>query len=477
MITKNKFLFILLHLILFLFYLYYFYCNGNPTLENLKMMGVFGWIQLLLNYYSWKCITGKFFVPYIVFLTAAYSFTFGQSFLEVFSLVDDSRSLTRQCSIIEIYEAQFYTLFFMMVFHIGGLTSYKQNVLNIRRSNYQISITEQQTIRKIGIFLLFFSTIPFIVKNVYSLMIVSTYGYIGLYDENLKIPGGSVITFMSDYFIPGMLCMLIASKRNRFKRMQILLCLALFVLVIMYCGGRSNGVVLVAIILLYYHNFIKALSLKKWIAVGLLSIVFVSSLSAIAHLRSGSRDGYIEAIINYQSETNPFFETISEMGASMYPMARTISLIPSSEDYRYGATYAYALSSVIPNIGFWERHPAAVNAMLGEWLMKKDNLSYGPGYSIVAEAYINFGMMGFIAMYIVGFIFCKLLTSYNENKYSLLSLLIALIFTYMSLKMVRNEFLAIVRITVFYIFPIYLYVKYQVRKKTGKLIHIYTSVS
>ena len=469
MITKNKFQFILLHFILFAFYLFYFYNKNNPTSDDLKLMGVFGWIQLLLSYYSWKCITGKLFVPYIVFLTAAYAFTFGQSFLDVFGFVDERRSLIRQCDIAEIYEAQFYTLLFMMVFHLGGLVSFKQNVLNNSFFNNQINILEQQSIKKIGVVLLIISTIPFIIKNIYSLMIVSTYGYIGLYDENLKIPGGAVITFFSDYFIPGMLCMLLASKRNRLKRMQIILTLALFVLVIMYCGGRSQGVVLVAIILLYYHNFIKALSLKKWVIVGLLSILFVSSLSAVAHLRSGTRDNYFTSVINYQSETNPFFETISEMGASMYPMARTISLIPSSEDYRYGATYAYAISSIIPNIGFWERHPAAINAMLSEWLMEKDNLSYGPGYSIVAEAYINFGKMGFVAMFIIGFFFCKLLTSYNGNKYSLLSLLIALIFTYMSLKMVRNEFLATVRIAVFYIFPIYLYVNYQVRKNIGKM--------
>ena len=146
-------------------------------------------------------------------------------------------------------------------------------------------------------------------------------------------------------------------------------------------------------------------------------------------------------------------------------MARTMTLVPSTnEDYRYGTTYLYALSSLIPNIGFWEKHPAAVKANLAEWLIKKDNLTYSPAYSIVAEAYINFGIAGFIVMFILGVYFSRVLNIESGSKNKMLTFLVALIFTYMSLQMVRNCFFGVVRTLIYYILPIYWYVSFKINK-------------
>ena len=437
------------------------------TSFNLKMMGVFGWVQFIICVVGWKRITGKVFAPYIIFLLAAYTFCMGQSFLEVFNLVVEERSVYNNCSASEIYQAEIYTLLFLAFFHIGALVDYRKTFSKtISSETSKIKIVENGAIKNIGILYVVVSVIPFIIQNYVQFKFVSTFGYMGLYEINSSVPLWGLIKLLSDFFMPGVLCILLTSRPNSNKQRSIFFLFAVLILIIMYCGGRSKGVVLVAVALLFYQNCVKPISNKGWAILCIGGFFFISILSVISHLRSGSRDSYVEAIVNYKSETgsNLFFETISEMGSSIYPMARTMSLVPQTESYRYGETYLYALSSLIPNIGFWEKHPAAVKANLAEWLIKKDNLTYSPAYSIVAEAYINFGIAGFIVMFIMGIYFSRVLNIESGSKYKMLSFLVALIFTYMSLQMVRNCFFGVVRTLIYYILPIYWYVSFKINK-------------
>lgn len=466
-VNNKKALFISVHILLLFIYLWFYESNPNSISSNLKMMGVFGWAQFVISVVGWKRITGRVFVPYIIFLLAAYIFCVGQSFLEVFNLVVEERSVYNMCSASEIYRAEVYSLLFLASFHIGALVDYRKKYSETKiNDSSKTKLVEYSAIKNIGRIYIYISFIPFIIENYVKYSMVSAYGYWGLY-KNTGIPLWGLITLLSDFFIPGVLCILLTSRPNSNRQRSILLFFAAIIFFIMYCGGRSQGVVLVAVTLLYYQNHVKAISKKGWILLCVGGFFFVYMMSVISHLRSGSRDSYVEAIVNYKAEagSNPFFETISEMGGSIYPMARTMTLVPSTnEEYRYGTTYLYALSSLIPNVGFWERHPAAVKANLAEWLMKKDRLTYSPAYSIVAEAYINFGIAGFIVMFILGVYFSRVLNIESGSKNKMLTFLVAIIFTYMSLQMVRNCFFGVVRTIAYYILPIYWYVSYRINK-------------
>lgn len=442
----------------------YYDTYPNATSEGLKIMGVFGWGQIVLSIFSWKIITGKIFVPYIIFLIAAYTFCFGQSFLGVFDMIADERSLLRNCSESGIYKGQIYTLIFLASFHIGALLAYKSSENSgVDKSK---EIEEYIIIKRVGKFLVSIAFIPFVIDNIVNLIIVSTYGYGGLYGETGDvIPFGFIVSFLSDYFVPGLLCLLLTSEPGSKSQKRIFVVFALIVVSIMYCGGRSQAVILITVSILYYHNYVKPISKKGWMTLCVGGIIFMSFLTAVAHLRGGSRDNYFQNIVDYESDSNvnPALELISEMGSSMFPLIRTMAYVPQYEDYRYGSSYLYAVSSVIPNLGFWDKHPAAVHAKLGNWLRDTANLSYGPGYSLVAEAYINFGAFGFVAMLIMGFYFCKILNIDDTRGHYILTFLLAVIFTYMSLKMVRNSFIGTVRVLVYYMFPIYYYVIYKLR--------------
>lgn len=230
----------------------------------------------------------------------------------------------------------------------------------------------------------------------------------------------------------------------------------------MYIGGRSEGVVLVVILLLLYHYYDKPIKFKRFMVVAVIGYFFLSLLSVVAMIRTQSMLGLSDYVEAFKSSNNMGQETISEMGWSMYPLASTLNIVPDLYPYRYGASYLYALSSIIPNFGFWELHPAMVNANLGDWLQRKNNLSFGPGYSIVAEAYLNFGYFGGIFLFLFGYVISKLFQMVNVNNIRKNPIIIvcALVFCFFLFKIPRNSFLALVRAFFYYIVPLYVYVVY-----------------
>jgi oligosaccharide repeat unit polymerase len=109
---------------------------------------------------------------------------------------------------------------------------------------------------------------------------------------------------------------------------------------------------------------------------------------------------------NYE---NPASASLSEMGGTMETLAYTMDLLPNDRDYEYGKTYAFAALTILPNIFGTARHPSVERGTASDWLVR--TVSYntasqggGLGYSLLAEAYLNFGWAGPpLVMILLGF--------------------------------------------------------------------------
>lgn len=440
---------------------------------SIKMMGWIGIIQLVFSIHSWSKQTGTSLTPYVIFIFAAYTFTFGQSILYVFDCVSPERDLMASFSPNQIYLAQKSTLIFLNFFHIGALLSCGR--LKKRKSLYMVENSFMESvyvnnqisgIKIVGKIFLIISTIPFIIEIVTVFKIAATIGYGGLYEQEAKIGIFNIINILSQYFLPGILCLLIVEK-SKTKRSYYIGVLLLDIGFWMFIGGRSTGVILAAILLMYYHIFIKKIKIKQALIVAVIGFFFVSFLATIADTRSDANSSTIESFMKGLGKGGAFFEAISEMGGSMFPMITTMDIVPNSEDYRYGSSYLWAATSVIPNLGFWDLHPAMKYANLNGWLQKSLNINYGPGFSIVAEAYINFGDWGFLMMIVLGYIFGMIFNIDIRNQKNPLMLVLSFVFCYLIIKTVRNSFLGTIRSVFYYILPIYLVAVWY---KNGKLI-------
>lgn len=117
----------------------------------------------------------------------------------------------------------------------------------------------------------------------------------------------------------------------------------------------------------------------------------------------------------------------AEMGASIRPLIETADLVDST-NYRHGRTYLTAIKGVLPNLAIrWEALSTEsldelppdrwITAVVDPWLYRNYG---GLGFSAVAEPYMNFGIVGVIAYFIlVAFFLVRLEQVSVRNSHAL----------------------------------------------------------
>lgn len=433
---------------------------SNIDFEILRVMGLLGAIQLFYSVWSWKSIGREIINPYVFFLLALYLFSFGQSFLYIFNIVSEKRDLLgfQGITIDEIFNAQKMTLFMLSFFHIGAIcfVRNKKELLNTSYNN----INYIYRIRKLGWFLFVVSIIPYYWNLIETLLISMASGYGAIYERNAAIGISQIDKYIADYFIPSLICLFVGySNDKRVKSLVIGIC-TVNIVAILLTGGRTPAVILVALLILLYHYCVKKISFKGILVLSIFSFLFLSLLSVVSYLRSQEKRS-IEDYLRYDvSGNNAAVDALAEMGGTMFCLIKTKDIVPLYENYRYGRSYLYSFTTFIPNIGFWEIHPAKREANLGEWLTNALRLSYGTGYSMCAEAYINFGGCCWIIMFFLGGLFGNLLGIENKRlKEDLALLIFSLIILWFCLKITRNSFIGFVRIFFYYALPAYYIIK------------------
>lgn len=434
-----------------------YFFNSQKDMDMVKMFGTYAWVLLIYIYYSWYKCQGTLINGYVVFITAFFAFNLGQPLLHCFNIDAGFRDLLSgpriTLTLSEYIDASFMGLLFISVMHIGALCGILTTVSTNSGSIVKEDVDAKYKAIRGASLVFFLLSVPFwTFYNIKIMAFTIVNGYGGdLYDEIAEIPG--YVRVLKDYFEPSLICLLFSTEyfgKNRY--LVYLLTVLAIVIPPMVIGGRSQIAIFAAIFLVIYTLFHK-MDWQKLILSGVVGICLLLMFFIIGRTRNSTgvtMDDYKSVVEN--SDTNPFVSLMAEMGCSMYPMGATIQLVPARDDYRLGSTYLWSFSTLIPNLGFWDRHPAQEYCNMGNWLVDKLNLTYGPGYSIAAEAYINFGFFGFIFFFFYG----KLLSKYcryinKENvQYNPFYIIATLIFLWFAIKTVRNSFVGTVR-AVFYV--------------------------
>jgi oligosaccharide repeat unit polymerase len=129
-------------------------------------------------------------------------------------------------------------------------------------------------------------------------------------------------------------------------------------------------------------------------------------LCAITVFRQIRQIGLAETEIN-QLSFRPL-EGLAEMGSSLRPVTETVKIVRKGEALLYGASYWAPFDrSLVYLIPGWTRPPVAED---DRFLARSMSKNVGPiGFSIIAEAYMNFGVTGVFAfMFIIGLLFGKM---------------------------------------------------------------------
>lgn len=428
--------------------IFYDYTNANFYTSYISI------IILVYGIISWRLYTGTYFSLFTIYFVVFYLFTLGQSLLLALNIKFNIVNMLELEGEDSFFYAQLFTILCLCLFNFGGeiafvgrTTGKRNNKLN--KYSYYLGF--------VGKGLLYISIIPTILKLITLLrsFLSQSGGYtIAFGTLSGKTSFDKFFYFPEQFFIPALIMLIVCYRSEPLKRNMYSAVYVAYGLIYFFLGDRTGAT---SILLSYFwmDSFIfKKLKKqkKKPILFIFISIGLILSFPILGAIRNSADRSFVSLVSalfdNQYSIIYLLTRSIELIGFSIFPLIKVMDLIPAFFPYRIGQSYFFASLAIFPNL-FGGTHIAVQFAGLPAWLQSTLSLKYGPGFSIPAEAWYNFGWYGAVAMIIFGYFFSKIL-AININKAderSSLSLFVMVCFFVSTITTPRREMLTIVRIT------------------------------
>lgn len=436
---------------------------------GIKLISAINAIFFFVELITWYRLRREIISPFVIFFVVMFLFSCGQSLGWIFDAQMSNRDLRMTAGVNHnaLLKGLCYTMLGISSFFLGALISLKS------KTQWTKSPTEGTVLsayRSIGKILLIVCVPAFLAITMQLLAAVASGGYIEYYN---RIAAGSflwqVVNVVGDYYQPSLLILLIAYKDIKRYRRAILIAMLFGVLADLYIGGRSGALMTIASIFVAYHYFVKPFTGKQIIVFGLAAYCIMAMSNFISATRSEAGRSIADLFSADITQSNTITDFVGELGWNLSSIMWTMELVPSRYPFRYGMSYLVAPLAVIPSFFFSGAHPVETWAALGDWLQNARGMSYGPGYTMIAEAYANFGWYGFIVLVLEGFIIAKVIarTRRQEARSNTLgsTFQILVIMTIMK-SLVRASLSSAARPILLVLLPMYLLIRYTINKKS-----------
>ena len=424
--------------------------SGIEVSIAIRIIGLMSVIILLLFIKQNKNLSGKILNLCTVFLIFLYIFSFGQILLFSIGIDKSYLFVFKVSNYNDIYWAEYYSILSLILFHIGQMVFISAPFKNLTKDK-----DETNSLRFIAILGLILSVAPFIYNLLSKFIVSMTSGYSALYTQGYA--QNSIIYYLSNFFIPSIF---IVYYYNDKKIIQNAISIILLLIIIMdlLIGARGDAFTILTAFLLLKYTSGEAIGKKQLFKIIIATILVITIIPIIANYRS-AEDKSIKSLATISSETlfnqnkSPIVSTIAELGGSIHPLILTKKIIPQREPYKYGESYAASIAMIIPS-KLLGGYSMADKAALDIWLQDKLKMTYGPGYSLFAETYYNFGYYGGIVFsFALGLFFSFFLNNMNNKSWYVK--IFAIIFAYTSLMTARSPFHSTIRNAVYmYIVPV-----------------------
>ena len=440
----------------------------DTLIKQLSIIALFIWGLCVIN-----CIMNKTSISnlYFLYLLMYGVFIFGYIICKYIFGYIDPKAFDLNKYIHKEYLAQgiILSIYCLIGLHLGYLISLlikKTNKQYTKEKNIYDNELSIRVIKKMAIVLIAIS-LPFVlVSTIDDFKLASVYGYQGVYGS-VKVGLASISSKIEPLFFIGIMLLMASYTQNSKKSKIILAFIIIYNFILMFLGSRGINILRMLVAIIFYHIQVKKFSYKNIFVACILGAVLVNSMVMIKSFRKYGLNEWIpniDKIIKETATENIFLEILNEMGVAIFPTAVAIEYIEDTQEYKYGTTYLYGLTTFIPNISS-EVHSAVANADTQAMVAKYYGLSFGG--SVVQEAYINFGWYSWIFMAILGYILSKLSNKILES-HSLIGYTLFCVFMVNSLWTIRNNIMpGLCRDLLWYIVPIYIIYKliYNGRKK------------
>lgn len=306
------------------------------------------------------------------------------------------------------------------------------NVVIKESQNGLFKEQNKNVINAFAVSLLFVTGIVSFGLGLVNMILSRKYGYEFIKTDpfNLTNP---ITNFCTELFVPAIFLCLYFSKSSK-QNIIVIIISILYSGVLVFTGARTTSMALLACILFYFYDKNKNNKKTKWIFL-FGTLVIVACVVWVAQFRHSHE-------ISSFSIFDIFKSLINEMGFNFTSICFTEKFVPFETNYLYGMSYINSFLCLIPKSLDPTGFITNINNGLPEiWLDKQLHVYYsgkydfGVGYSVIAEAYLNFGPLAFLPVFIqsciINWLFNKKSGQYSVkiNKYIKLILLFTL-FTY-----------------------------------------------
>lgn len=432
----------------------------NYNDDTIRLISIVASMELISTFIMWKKLTGEYISPFSIVYFVAVMFGIGQCFCWALGINMGEMDLLQYIPRINklyIGESLQYSLVGLLLFFLGSVWTYKVNAIRIKHFDMCDNIG-LKTIRAVSTILLIVS-IPCVFINYMRIIpTVLAKGYLGYYTSVSEYSQmGQFIPLIASWF-PIALLMKYAihvSSNKVYARID-KVALVIYIAIVLFIGGRSGAVLVILAFMLTKQYFGTPIKKKDIVPIGIAGYFSMGILSAIASTRTQTNRSLV-SVFSAFSMTSVLGSLVGELGWSMSSLAWTMQLIGTSGKFRLGETYLYALTAVIPNLGFWKTHPA-LKANLGDWMQQALGRSSGLGYTFIAESFANFSWYGLLVLLVWGMIIGKILNSvtFESAKKNYKKTFVVIMLNSTVLKaFVRSSFSAVMRQLIFTVLFIY----------------------
>lgn len=381
---------------------------------DINTVCLYGTLIMSLNFFMYCQLFSVFLCPYTLFFIIFVLFQYGECILGGFGM--EEVSVNFQTVVYSILATIFFNQGAILVTGDARLkTGWEKRVISVLNHN------ERTVYFFRGLFIISgIMGIPGLIR--YSLM-----GWQIGYYANLITAETVTTNIARQVFIPAGIGILAYSK----IKVEKIICAGFMCFIggiSLLSGARAMGISVLSAMVIYFYFYVDVdKKIKKIILAvsGAGLMVIIPGISIIRNAVGKTRGDFI-SVLKDVVDDNPLKLLISEMGVSIMPTDWVMSNIHYKFEYFLGASYLAGIITVFPA----SLDPTGTISRLKEtahlaiWLQNVQNSLYGPGFSLIAESFLNFGWFGIFAMLGLGVIVGKVLDSSDvekENRFQLYS--------------------------------------------------------
>jgi oligosaccharide repeat unit polymerase len=392
------------------------------------LIGWMGIVVLIWCALSSKVHYKSYFSLVFMFEISFYILTLGQSMLYALGIpLNSTLDLYIGNPTATVNKAYLFTIFCLLLLHLGILTYSGDRKKAIRftfgshKHKERIEIDYTKAMRTAGWILFPITLICYGYQAIQLFSVYSVAGYRAAYISITGVTSWGKIFDLIGYYFPFVLFLLLAAYRNDGRmRNTIMTFILLIVLFNFAIGNRSEPICYAMAALWFYKRYSETKMQRRRATVMMVvgAFVIILIIPIIGETRNTGELSF-DIVVNSLTGKNSLFSTIQNtiigMGWSAFPTIKTMQLIPSQFGYHFGQSYFFALLSVVPNL-LGGTHISVMYAGLPQWLMNVLHMNYGPGFSMPAEAYYNFGWFGVVVAPFLGYLIAKILDERQKDE-------------------------------------------------------------